>query len=247
MTMVTQTTGSTQQDVTRVQRQRAMTRQRVMQSVVSGISLLLCGLSLGWLTGMTQSPITAAVVGAFIALFPPLLPTLDAIKNGTSSNTRTLAYLTGLICCPLLLGTAVGAASGLYMRSHSYLSPTPKEVLKRWTDAGFTKAELKKPFLASAFDKSNKSSDARSPNSALWANEIEFQNHLEELTIEPKDEGLASKLVQLSSSDPGIKAIYDAYKDDTKAARKAIKLFVEISRIKTDDMSDDKSDEKSDE
>lgn len=97
--------------------QSAEATQDYRFSFSQGLAVILTGIGIGWLVGLSISPIVGAVItslltlcGAAVAAFQKELP--KSLKKGTN-NAWPIAILT--------IGLAVGASFGIYARTHDIL------------------------------------------------------------------------------------------------------------------------------
>lgn len=116
------------------------------------------GLAVGWIMGLSVSPVTQTVLGAMVtvlagaaALFAGLRPvppgkpdpeaTLPPDEPSERLHKRPLPNV--LPIAGLLVGTALGASSGVWARTHNLLSPSPDAQVSEWTAAsGLSRNEI---------------------------------------------------------------------------------------------------------
>lgn len=104
------------------------------------------GFLLGFLIGLSASPVVGSVVGGLTALLVTFfgLRNPDAEAGGPSAGEaasirEARVYTVGAFG---LLAT-VGVAAGLFVRTHDLLSMSPQERVRRWMDAGFPESEAR--------------------------------------------------------------------------------------------------------
>jgi hypothetical protein len=100
--------------------------------------LLLSGMAVGWLVGLSSSPIIASVMPPVLALalggatILAGLRTPDAEPTDTSRRrhhaTKVLVYPIGAIT----VGIALGATLGLWTKAADALAPKPQVLIDRW-------------------------------------------------------------------------------------------------------------------
>jgi len=117
------------------------------ETMSRSISLFLCGASLGGfvgvMVGLSSSPIVASVVSALVGLVVAyatatlgggLREALESSNEAVRSQSIAVqVYLAGFS----FIGT-LALLVGLYMRTHNSLSPTPREIVEQWMEAGLT-------------------------------------------------------------------------------------------------------------
>jgi hypothetical protein len=104
----------------------------------------IVGLGLGWLIGLSQSPVIAGVVTALIAAAGALVGTFGSLKEPAAGRVQDVARLVDPApLAALVLGLAVAAPFGLYARSsgmfsHSWKDPmqATKQTIERWEALG---------------------------------------------------------------------------------------------------------------
>jgi len=108
-----------------------------MSMILAGAST---GLLLGVLVGLAASPIVGTVVGAIVALASAFLGFSGT--RGTDSNQMTDADadVKRFGVAALAITCLCGVVIGLSLRARDFLAPTPKELVTRWTDAGYSAA-----------------------------------------------------------------------------------------------------------
>jgi len=92
---------------------------------------IVAGMSLGWLVGLSASPVVGTVIGALLAIVSGLGAALTTFvkekKNGSSQvNLWPLALL--------ILGIAFGASCGLYVRAEGWFASS--DPVRRGTPEG---------------------------------------------------------------------------------------------------------------
>ncbi len=103
------------------------------------------GLLTGLLVGMSTSGVTASVVSAALAMVAGVVA-LTGIANpflpkGEDAAVRSAGHDWAVFFFAVV--TIIGLGSGLWMRTHDSLSPTPDELVARWQAAGFEAAEAR--------------------------------------------------------------------------------------------------------
>lgn len=126
--------------------------------------LVVCGLSLGWLIGLSVSPILEVVVGGTLTLLLSIASALAGVEaraqkenasaevaadnRDLKSTTERLfpsRYRVSVIpmAC-FVVGLASGAPIGVFVRTNEFLGPNPVSFAKRWSDLGLSDSEVRR-------------------------------------------------------------------------------------------------------
>lgn len=96
--------------------------------------MLLCGAVVGWLTGLSVSPVVGVVITTVIGILVGAAGTFAGISQEIGSeNRKRLRYEDFAPIGLLLVGIAIGSVVGVSARTHSWLSPTIDEILNQWS------------------------------------------------------------------------------------------------------------------
>ncbi|MCP4545438.1 MAG: hypothetical protein GY835_03090 [bacterium] len=88
-----------------------------------GLAILFTGLGVGWLVGLSVSPVVSAVIAVLLALAGPMASTFREVLPSDSIQPKTNAWPVAL----LTLGVALGATTGIFVRTHDILGPENRE------------------------------------------------------------------------------------------------------------------------
>src|SRR6478736_5524753 len=106
-----------------------------------GSSLLAFGLAVGFMAGLSVSPVVASLLGVLapiaVGLVSWKLGPADAAEQDDSSRLALLALLIG----PFSIGLIGGVCGGITVRTHGTFSPSPAERVAEWQAAGLTKEQ----------------------------------------------------------------------------------------------------------
>jgi hypothetical protein len=116
-------------------------------------SLLLAGLALGWMTGLSVSPILPIIVTAFVSLVVAITAALAGMEIHDSEDSsaeprrpptarRKLAHVSVLPVGLLAVSLAVGSVFGVYARTNEWFGIEPKRAAARWKDAGLDEKQV---------------------------------------------------------------------------------------------------------
>src|SRR5437868_6089769 len=106
------------------------------------LALLISGLSLGWLVGLSVSPVMHLIVGGVLTLVTAAVGASESLRslqmrgeqNASSSPRQTYSAVPLAL---VLIGIAVGSSVGLFARSNDWFAPTVERFSRRWNNTGF--------------------------------------------------------------------------------------------------------------
>jgi len=148
-------------------------RRRVTGSVAVNTLCLAAGsLSVGWLIGLSVSPVVQTVVGSILTFFLGILGALagigrpDAHEMDNSENEEgrgkaaspTLQIREIRVRAPAILaqgidlrpvavvfiGLAIGASAGVYARTNEFFGASPGRFAQRWNGVGLTDEQVRR-------------------------------------------------------------------------------------------------------
>ena len=168
----------------------------------SACSLAMLGLLVGVLTGLSSSPVVGSLVGTLATILVVVAhsvfgrsptgetagPAGPGQKHGLDLGGQWLA-----IFCLMCL---FGVFSGVWIRTHNWLSPSVKTQLAWWTEAGYSKERAQQIVMQASM--ARKGNDPI--HSVLFADQGSVD--LEQLNPEPYDTVAAIKTVWQASGDP---------------------------------------------
>lgn len=101
------------------------------------LALVFCGLSLGWLMGMSVSPMVKDVLTALLAVVTTLLMALAGLSGNkqTENDNSLIERLRSFDALPVgvfLIFLALGSAGGVFARTNDLLGPNPNVLAWRW-------------------------------------------------------------------------------------------------------------------
>lgn len=82
--------------------------------------LLVGGISLGWMTGMTVDKVASSIITALLTAFITIVTTLSSVKK-EGGNSIFSANVDSKPISTLVLGLVVGSILGIWTRAHNYL------------------------------------------------------------------------------------------------------------------------------
>jgi hypothetical protein len=117
--------------------------------VSTSLCLLLSGVSVGWLIGLSVSPVVYTVIASLVAVIVSIASTLAGIKiaNEDLSNEAPKSRKLNVEVNPIpiaaaLVGIAIGASIGIYGRTNGWLGPNAGRIAEQWQDTGLDRKEI---------------------------------------------------------------------------------------------------------
>jgi hypothetical protein len=94
------------------------------------LSILVAGLGIGWLSGLSVSPVIATVLASLVGIAGGLVAGLRAssVKPGDKTAADRLSAVNAIPAAVLILGIAVGAPLGIVARTHQIFEPADAPV-----------------------------------------------------------------------------------------------------------------------
>ena len=109
-------------------------------------ALLVCGLCIGWLFGMSASPVLHILVGAVVTLIGGIVSGMVGISmspsEGKETPTKFAKSANPWPIAIMLIGIVPGAALGIYIRTNDLLGTDAIRFIKRWNVTGLSEKEL---------------------------------------------------------------------------------------------------------
>jgi hypothetical protein len=115
--------------------------------------LLISGIGIGWLIGLSVSPVIYVVITSVIALVVSIISALAGLKlnepetqsSDESRKKRRLQVEINPVPMTLtIVGLVIGASVGIYGRTNNWLGPRPSNFVERWKDTELSKKEISK-------------------------------------------------------------------------------------------------------
>ncbi|HLL55233.1 MAG TPA: hypothetical protein VK447_16875 [Myxococcaceae bacterium] len=116
-------------------------------------SLFLTGLAIGWIAGLSATPVIGTILASVLAIVAGIASSLAGIEAVSKESSeapkpgRPTAAATAFPVALLSLGIAIAAPIGVSVRARDLLSPSPSELVARWNGLGLDKATVAMHFL----------------------------------------------------------------------------------------------------
>jgi hypothetical protein len=118
------------------------------KTFVNSIGLLFCGLSLGWMVGMSINPTIQHIITTLFAFLMTILGLIAGID--LTEKNRLGEYIKSINLVPIgifFLFFGFGSAFGLYTRTNELLGMNPKIYMEKWkipiSNIGVLRDEMK--------------------------------------------------------------------------------------------------------
>ena len=123
--------------------------------IINTVSLLFCGLSIGWLIGLSISPIIQTIIGSLLAIITSLLTLSFSIQEGQIKDkiTDKFGTINVLPLALFLVGLSFSATVGIYARTNEWLGVNPESYKRKWE----MKDKDASGIIKNLYDKQNKS------------------------------------------------------------------------------------------
>ena len=113
---------------------------RMFKPILFGCGAAL-GAFVGLLVGMSASPVVASVVSGLIGVVAAyrtvsLGGNLEEASKQADGHRRNVEIEASIYLAGFSLFGIAALLTGLYLRTHNSLSPTPKQIVDQWTEAG---------------------------------------------------------------------------------------------------------------
>ena len=131
--------------------------------MLNSFCVLISGLGLGWLVGLSVSPVIQIILTSLIAIIVTLsgaLAGISATQPGNDpqeDNKKRRSLSSALDPLPimcLVMGLAAGSSLGVYARTNDWLgaaSKPQKPFAEEWSDTGLSKEEITKRVFYSLY------------------------------------------------------------------------------------------------
>ncbi len=121
------------------------------------IYLSISGLAVGWIVGLSMSPVLHILLGSLLALIVSVISAIAGLEKAdrpeapkTADNSQSLTHKISRIqidprpiTC-FVIGLAIGSSVGVYARANDWLSANPRVLVERWKGNGLDEAEIRR-------------------------------------------------------------------------------------------------------
>jgi hypothetical protein len=104
--------------------------------VLTGTSILIGGLGLGWIMGLSVSPVVQTVIAALIAFAVAVATALVGIRSAPQSPPNN-PIITPAPFGLLMVGIAIGCTLGVWIRTHDSLGPNLTDRVAQWKSTSY--------------------------------------------------------------------------------------------------------------
>lgn len=183
------------------------------------LGIILSGVCLGTLTGLSVSPVIQSVLTALITIITAVLTFTSGINDSkfTTIIQKRVAKINFIPTAGFILFFTLGSFVGIYLRTNDLLGKSVDNKIQLYKDIGFTGKEIKQLF-ASEF-KNQLNERESSDQSVLYSNLTE-----DELGFIRLKSGKALEVELRALNNPSIDAFLNITSDSI--ALEALKLYL---------------------
>jgi hypothetical protein len=176
---------------------------------LSLICLLISGMGIGWLLGLSVSPVLHIIVASVMALVMGIVGALaglntnpkpernDSEDNKPEISTREkLVKISPFPMTALIAGLAIGACLGVYTRTNELLGANPQRLVQKWNGVnGLDDASIKRRLFDQLYPPtvSNGTSDVQLLTTEKGQNRSEEPSSITSTKVKPVGETQADK------------------------------------------------------
>jgi hypothetical protein len=130
--------------------------------ILRAACVLVSGAALGWLVGLSVSPVIQVVLTSVVSIVVGISSALAGLKdqeneqpNETTKVKRLAAHSFNpvpIMC--MVIGLALGSSAGIYARSHNWLGTSTTSIASEWKDTGLSEQEIARRVFDSLYPKS---------------------------------------------------------------------------------------------
>ncbi|MCL9804455.1 hypothetical protein NAT51_02910 [Flavobacterium amniphilum] len=98
------------------------------------ISLFICGISIGWLIGLSVSSVIQTVISSILAIITSVITLLFSLEDGSIKEKLNdkLGVINILPLAVFLIGLSFSATIGIYARTNDWFGVNPENFKKKW-------------------------------------------------------------------------------------------------------------------
>lgn len=120
-------------------------------NIIKYIFILVTGLGIGWLVGLSISPVISIVITSVTGAAAAVIAAMSGLENKnevdkddtTESNQNFQWKVNPIPIAMLVIGVVVGSGIGIYVRNQDLLGRSDLSFeIKQWTDAGLDQEEV---------------------------------------------------------------------------------------------------------
>jgi hypothetical protein len=102
--------------------------------ILNTISLFICGISIGWLVGLSVSPVIQTVIGSILAIITSVITLLFSLEDSSIKDKLNdkIGVINTLPLAVFLLGLSFSATIGIYARTNDWFGVNPESFKNKW-------------------------------------------------------------------------------------------------------------------
>ncbi len=211
-----------------------MQRDNIAQNTrATNIILIITGMGIGWLVGLSVSPVVSIVItsvtGSTAAIVAALSGLNDGENDGAKAENKAKRLRWEVNPTPiamLVIGLFLGSIAGIWVRTHDLLSPrtsTLTDEIDQWTTAGLEKKDVVNRLFENKYTTSNTNSVGQQNTAPFHASVLFAQEAQEEcktliiLVTKKKYEDLQTEM--FSSAIPAFRELPKIITDTVNLAQ----------------------------
>jgi hypothetical protein len=127
-----------------------------MYGITNTLLIFLSATSVGWMAGLSASPVAATIISALMSAIVAVGAGLTAFKLGNLTVRSAFVEFPTIPVAAIAFGMALGVAAGVWSRTHDVLSPTLESRLNGWVALGAKREDVVRAMLAQQYSKEGK-------------------------------------------------------------------------------------------
>lgn len=116
--------------------------------------LLVCGLGVGWLIGLSVSSLLYLVITSLMSIIAGLAGALAGLEMPsekeapTTPTPKRMIQLDPVPLTAFILGLVLGASTGVYARTNQFFGPNIDKLAEKWKATEYTKRDIARVLFA---------------------------------------------------------------------------------------------------
>jgi len=135
-------------------------RIKAASALLVGLCMLLSGIGIGWLIGLSVSPVLYILITSIVTIAAGITSTLtgleakaDKANEDESASTKPTStkrdiQINPLPLTTLIIGLVIGTSVGVYARTNEWLGPNIEKLTEKWKDTEYSKRDIARVIFA---------------------------------------------------------------------------------------------------
>jgi hypothetical protein len=128
------------------------------KTVLSNAGLLLAGAGIGWLVGLSATPVVSIVITSAIGTAAAVVTAMSGLENQGAGSVGAWRVRTWPMAW-FIIGLVIGSLFGVTARNQSWLGSDLSGEITKWTNLGLDANEVTQKFFAIQYPASERSQD----------------------------------------------------------------------------------------